>query len=80
MKPVEGFEGCGTHNIAIRNAMHAEVIKINKRLSGIHDMNLAQNEQELTRIWLLACLAKTLKAQVGLRDNLMIPNANKSQR
>jgi hypothetical protein len=76
MKPVEKFEGCGTLNMAIRNVMHTELVKINKRLSGIQDINLEQNPDELTRIWLLACLAKTMKAQAGLQDVISLPDVN----
>jgi hypothetical protein len=71
-KPVERFEGCGTHNTAIRDAIHAELVKINKRLSAIHINDPEQNREDLTRIWLLACLAKTMKAQAGLREKLTL--------
>lgn len=62
MRPVENFEGCGTYNSNIKKSIHAELIKINDWLLSRKEVGIAGHDQEeLTRIWLFACLAKTIK-------------------
>jgi hypothetical protein len=74
MRPVDNFEGCGTYNSSIRKAMHAELTKINHWLLSRKEAGIAkQDQEELTRIWLFACLAKTMKEQVGLKTAITIP-------
>ena len=77
MRPLESFEGCGTHNSSIRKSIHAELARINHWLQSRHKTGIAkQDQEELTRIWLFACLAKTIKEQVGLADTITIPGKN----
>lgn len=74
MKPVENFEGCGIFNSSIRKFIRAELLNINEWLlirqeAGIPD----QEMEEMARIWLFACFAKTIKEQAGLKDPVVIP-------
>jgi hypothetical protein len=74
MRPVERFEGCGTHNQVIRKTMQAELTRINNWLSAREDDGLTEcDTEEQTRIWLLACLAKTIKEQSRLKAKVVIP-------
>jgi len=66
MKPLEKFEGCGSFNENIREYVENELLSLNDSLQSMlltknHDKN------DLISIWLLACLIKTLKEQVGLK-------------
>ena len=74
MSPMDKFVGCGTYNSSIRKSMHAELTKINNWLLSRKEAGIAkQDQEELTRIWLFACLAKTIKEQVGLTAEIQIP-------
>ena len=73
-RPVENFEGCGSCNPNIKKAIHKELASLNQWLisrtvSGPKD----QGRDELSRIWLFACLAKTIKEQAGLRKAIHLP-------
>jgi hypothetical protein len=73
MSPVDTFEGCGTHNSNIRKSMDEELTKINTWLLQRKEAGIeAQDLSGLTRIWLFACLAKTIKEQVGLTDKVAL--------
>jgi hypothetical protein len=75
MRPVGNFEGCGSHNQVIRQAIHKEFGKINQWLISRKKDGIAkEDKEELTRIWLFACLAKTLKEQSGLEERVTIPH------
>jgi len=74
MKPVDNFEGCGTYNNSIRKSIRAELLKINDWLLTWGEAGIAGlNKEDLARIWLFACLAKTIKEQVGLKDPIALP-------
>jgi len=74
MKPVDNFEGCGTYNSNIRKSIRAELLKINDWLFTWVEAGIAGlDKEDLARIWLFACLAKTIKEQVGLKDPIAIP-------
>jgi hypothetical protein len=74
MKRLENFEGCGTYNSNIRKSIRAELIKINDwLLAGGEAGTAGPDKEDLPRIWLFACLAKTIKEQVGLKDPIAIP-------
>jgi len=77
MRPVDNFEGCGTCNSSIKKSIHAELLKINNWLLSREEAVIAGHDQkELTRIWLFACLAKTIKEQVGLTAAIHLPADN----
>jgi hypothetical protein len=74
MRPVENFEGCGICNSHIKKSIHSELRKINDwQISRKEAPITGQDREELTRIWLFACLAKTIKEQAGLKAMLYLP-------
>jgi len=74
MRPVENFEGCGICNKPIKKSIHSELRKINDWLISRKEAPIfGQDREELTRIWLFACLAKTIKEQAGLKVMLHLP-------
>jgi hypothetical protein len=61
-------------NSNIRKNIRAELIKINdwlmsRKAAGIE----GRDQDELARIWLFACLAKTIKEQVRLKYKIALP-------
>lgn len=70
MTPVRKFEGCGAYDTSIKTY-------IEKQFSILNDMLLSMSEAEshdkhdLIRMWLIACLAKTLKEQTGLKEPIV---------
>ncbi len=68
MKPVGNFEGCGIYNSDIKVFIENEFSKLcnwlNSKIISSKGLNL--NHDEMIRIWLIVCLAKTLKEQTGL--------------
>jgi hypothetical protein len=69
MKPVEPFHGCGTVNPETSESIKKEFTRINNSIS----IRCSQpDEKELTRVWLYACMAKTLKEQAGLKQRINI--------
>ena len=66
LKPVEPFEGCGSFNSQIRAFIEKEFAEVNDSLKSLAGAGKS-DKNELTKIWLLACLAKTLKEQIGLK-------------
>ena len=74
MRPVANFEGCGTHNQVIRKTMQAEFDRINQWLFSCKKDGIDKpNREDLARIWLFACLAKTIKEQAGLTNMVIVP-------
>ena len=74
MSPIDRFEGCGTYNNNIRKTIRAEFLMINDWLLSREAAGIGGHDQnELARIWLFACLAKTIKEQVGLKDKIALP-------
>lgn len=74
MKSLENFEGCGTYNSSIRKSIRSELLIINDWLLTWREDGIAGlDKEDLARIWLFACLAKTIKEQVGLKDPIAIP-------
>jgi hypothetical protein len=65
MKPAEKFEGCGSFDNNIKAFIENELSGLNKTLHSLLD-NKKPDKDELTKAWLIACLAKTLKGQVNL--------------
>jgi hypothetical protein len=65
MKPVEEFEGCGSFNSGIKKFVEKEFSILNDLLKSITSV-IKPDKNEMVKAWLIACLAKTLKEQVGL--------------
>jgi len=67
LKPVEAFDGCGTFTVETRSFISEEFSKLCEWLkvdSLGNDLGLG--EKEPMKVWLVACLAKTLKESVHL--------------
>jgi hypothetical protein len=74
MEPIKSFEGCGSYNSEIQTYVEEQFsILCDYLKSNTNKNHSVQNEQ--IKIWLIACLAKTLKEQVGLKKSL--PQLNK---
>jgi hypothetical protein len=67
MKPVEAFEGCGSFNDGIRLFLEKEFSLLNKQLQSYMGKD-RPDRNEMIRVWLTACLAKTIKEQVHLTE------------
>jgi len=65
MKPIEIFEGCGSFNKNIREFVDKKLITL-KELSKSICEGHNSDEKASIKVWLLACLMKTLKEQVNL--------------
>ncbi len=71
LRSVDNFEGCGACSGIIKKSIHAELVKINDWIMSRKEASIAkQDHEEMTRIWLFVCLAKTIKEQVGLKARL----------
>jgi len=66
MKPVKEFEGCGSCNSEIKLFVEKEFILLNDQLKSIAQTGQV-NKKERIKVWLMACFAKTLKEQTGLK-------------
>jgi len=66
MKSIEKFEGCGSFNSDIKKFVEKEFLDLNDLLKSMTSI-IQPDKNELTKAWLLACLAKTVKEQVGLK-------------
>jgi hypothetical protein len=63
LKPVQGFEGCGSCTSNIKLIVEKEIVEINRMLESISKEEI--DADQWTRSWLLSSLAKTLKEQAG---------------
>ncbi len=69
MEPINNFEGCGSFNTDIKTYVEKQFsILCDYLKSNSNKKNL--NQDEKIKLWLIACLAKTLKEQVGLKKSL----------
>ena len=68
MKPVKNLEGCGTFNAEIKNFIDEQFSILYDYLKSktVSNINSNPEKRELLKVWLSACLAKTIKEQVGL--------------
>jgi len=72
MKPQKDPEGCGSYNSEIKDSIKgifSELCTTIQDLSRQNNLPI-QNKDDRVRIWLFACLAKTLKEQTGMADSL----------
>jgi hypothetical protein len=65
MHALEAFQGCGSSNSDIKVFVEREFSILNDLLKSITSVNQS-DRNELIKAWLIACLTKTLKEQVGL--------------
>ena len=65
LKPVKAFEGCGSFNSNIKTVVEQEFSILNDLLKSKYPIN-QPDKNELCKAWLIACMAKTIKEQVGL--------------
>ena len=67
MKAVEEreFEGCGSFNASIKTYLEKEFLELNYMLKSLI-INSETNKTDLIRVWLVACLTKTIKENVNL--------------
>jgi hypothetical protein len=73
MKPVIKFEGCGSYNKKINAYISTEFSGLCDWLQSNRLKNpLEQGQNETIKIWLIACLAKTLKEQLGLTESIPV--------
>ena len=73
MSPVDKFEGCGTYNSSVIKYIEAEFLKLHEWLRSKQVKRYTDHEQNsLIKIWLFACLAKTIKEQVGLAEEVPV--------
>jgi len=69
MEPIENLEGCGSFNTDIKTYVEKQFsILCDYLKSNSNKKNSEQNGK--IKLWLIACLAKTLKEQVGLKNSL----------
>jgi hypothetical protein len=69
LEPADGFEGCGSHNAQIRTVAGQEFLGLNDLLKSIFTAP-HPSKDDLMKAWLTACLAKTIKEQVKLKDQI----------
>ena len=67
MKAVEEkrFEGCGSFNTEIKAYLEENFLSLNKTLKSLQSKNEI-NKNDLIKIWLFACLAKTIKEDIKI--------------
>jgi hypothetical protein len=67
MKPVKEkeFEGCGSYNKNIKAYLEKEFLDLNNMLKSLI-ITSKSNKDDLIRVWLVACLTKTIKESVNL--------------
>lgn len=71
LNPYPEFEGCGSYSKEIKNSAKDEFLALNHRLEELLSFSNPNIDTMIT-IWLTACLAKTIKEQVGLETPLKI--------
>ena len=68
MKPIKNFEGCGTFSADTKTYIDEQFSILCDYLKyNIYSNNINMGKNEQIKLWLIACLAKTLKEQVGLK-------------
>ena len=67
LKPVKVFEGCGSFTPDIKIFVEKEFLILNDLLRSKNSVD-QPDKDELVKAWLIACMAKTLKEQVALKE------------
>jgi hypothetical protein len=70
MKPVEKFEGCGSFDNNIKSFIENKFSILNDMLKSLSEAGKS-DKNKLTKAWLIACLAKTIKEQVNLSESIV---------
>ena len=72
MKAVEEktFEGCGSFNIEIRAYLEKEFLDLNNILKSLQ-VNNESKKDDLIKIWLIMCLAKTIKENIKMSNPMI---------
>ncbi len=67
MKAIEDkiFEGCGSYNTGIKAYLENEFSDLNNAIKSFGNNN-GSNKNDLIKIWLTACLAKTIKENIHI--------------
>ena len=73
MEPIDHFEGCGSFNSEIKEHLEQQFLILCKYIKH-HSNKTSPDKRQQVKIWLTACLAKTLKEQAGLK--LPLPPLN----
>lgn len=66
MEADQNQEGCGSYNSEIKTFVKGKFFQICLSIRGISK----ENKNNMLRIWLFLCLAKTIKEQTGITDSL----------
>ena len=70
MRSIEDFEGCGSFDNSIKKFVEKKLDALIDLSKSLHEKNGSDQRNQI-RIWLLACLIKTLKEQVELSEPLI---------
>jgi hypothetical protein len=70
LRPVDFFEGCGSYSSKIKSAINDEFILLNDTIKSIISKKELDHKL-MMKMWLMFCLAKTFKEQVGLKQSLV---------
>jgi hypothetical protein len=70
MKPVKEFEGCGSYDNNRKIYVEKEFSILNDILKSLIGTGKS-DKNELIKIWLIACLAKTIKEDVNLSESII---------
>ena len=66
LQPLENFDGCGSFNPEIKSYIEKQFLELCGYLESNKSINTSNKNEEI-KLWLIACLAKTLKEQAGLK-------------
>ena len=69
MEPIDNFEGCGTFNTDIKTYVEKQFLELCNYLKSNSNKNISEQNEKI-KLWLIVCLTKTLKEQVGLKKSL----------
>ena len=69
MEPIENFAGCGTFSTDIKTYIKKQFSLLCDYLKSNRNKKYLEQDEKM-KLWLTACLAKTLKEQVGLKASL----------
>ena len=69
MKPIDNFEGCGSLNTDIKTYVEKQFLILCDYLKSSRYKKKTERYEKI-KLWLIACLTKTLKEQVGLKKSL----------
>jgi hypothetical protein len=71
MKAVENFKGCGSFDASIKQFIEKEFSNLNDLLKSLTDSK-KPDKDGLIKVWLIACLLKTLKEQTNLTNPVLV--------